>query len=48
MPNFLIKLKNVVRRPQFGPANVNISSAAFDRSAARDPRILQASRKLIF
>ena len=40
---------NVLNHPNFGAPNANISSATFGQiRSARDPRILQASMKLIF
>jgi hypothetical protein len=40
---------NVLNHPNFGSPNANISSSSFGQiRSARDPRILQASMKLIF
>ena len=40
---------NVLNHPNFGAPNANLSSATFGQvRSARDPRILQASLKLIF
>src|SRR5262249_3540004 len=40
---------NLFNHPNFGGLNANISSSTFGRlQSARDPRILQASMKLVF
>ena len=40
---------NVLNHPNFGAPNANVSSATFGQiRSARDPRIMQASMKLIF
>jgi hypothetical protein len=40
---------NALNHPNFGAPNANISSASFGQiTSASDPRILQASMKLVF